>query len=41
MILITKPIVPTAAMPRKQIFIDCHSSDLPGFVANFNSRVTD
>ena len=35
MSLITKPIKPTAPMPRTLIFIDSHSSSLSGFEASF------
>ncbi len=31
-----KPIAPMAAIPRMQIFIDSHSSSLPGFLASFS-----
>ena len=36
-----KPIPPIAAVPRKQIFIESHSSVLPGFVANFSNLDAD
>ncbi len=39
--LIMKPTMPTTAIPNEQIFIDCQSSDLPGFVANFSNRLAD
>jgi hypothetical protein len=32
----TKPISPTADMPKTHILIDSQSSLLPGFVASFN-----
>lgn len=35
------PIPPITIMPRKQIFIDSHSSVLPGFVASFSNRDAD
>jgi len=38
---IMKPIPPIARMPKKQIFIDSHSSVLPGFVASFSNLDAD
>jgi hypothetical protein len=36
-----KPIPPIAIMPRTHIFIDSHSSVLPGFVASFSNLDDD
>ena len=36
-----KPIPPMTIVPKKQIFIESHSSVLPGFVASFSNRDTD
>jgi len=40
-IFIRKPIPPMAITPRKHIFIDSHSSVLPGFLASFSNLDAD
>jgi len=41
MSLMTKPIIPIAAVPSAHIFIESQSSVLPGFVASLNNLEHD
>jgi len=35
------PMTPIAAMPKRQIFTESHSSSLPGFLASFSSLAAE